>query len=78
MNTPRIASLLLTASLAAAPVLVGCDRAPGDKVVNQQEKTTTDPNGNKSTSEQKTVQHSDGSVTQEKHVDTQHPAPANP
>jgi hypothetical protein len=43
---------------------------PGDKVVNQSEKTTTDSNGNKATSEQKTVQHSEGTVTTEKHADS--------
>ena len=72
MRKMRIASLLMVTSLAAAPMLVGCDKdaaKPGDKVVNQSEKTTTDSNGNKATSEQKTVQHSDGTVTTEKHTD---------
>jgi hypothetical protein len=78
MHRSGIASLLLVTSLAAAPILVGCDKdaaRPGDKVVNQQEKTTSDPNGNQSTTEQKTVQHSDGSTTTEKHTDAQHTNP---
>ena len=69
MPKARIATALLIASLTACPFVVGCDK-PGDKVVNQSEKSTTDTNGNKSTTEQKTVQHSDGSTTTEKHTDT--------
>jgi hypothetical protein len=78
MYRSKLASLLLVSSLAAAPILVGCDKdaaKPGDKVLNQQDKTTTDPNGNQTTHDQKTVQHSDGTVTTEKHTDTQHPNP---
>lgn len=75
MSKSGIASLLLVASLAGVPFLAGCDSAPGDKVVNKTEKTTTDPNGNQSTTEQKTVQHSDGSTTTEKHTDAQHTNP---
>ena len=78
MRKSGIASLLLMGSLAAAPMLGGCDKdatKPGDKVVNQQEKTTTDSNGNKATTENKTVQHSDGTVTNEKHTDVQHNNP---
>lgn len=52
---------LCTASLAGMPMLVGCDRE-----LSHQEKTTTDSNGNQTRSEQKTVQHPDGSVTTEK------------
>jgi hypothetical protein len=66
MRKSGIASLLLAASLGFAPALIGCD-----KEVSHTEKTTTDPNGNKSTSESKTVQHSDGSVTTEKHSDAE-------
>ena len=74
MSKHGIAALLLVGSFAALPIL-GCDSAPGDKVVNKSEKTTTDPNGNQSTSETKTVQHPDGSTTTEKHVDNQHTNP---
>lgn len=73
MRKSGIASLLLVTSLGAGALLIGCDKdavKPGDKVVNQSEKTTSDSNGNKSTSEQKTVKHSDGTVTQEKHSDS--------
>ena len=70
MRMSGIASLLLGVSLVGAPMLVGCD-----KTLSKSEKTTTDPNGNQSTSEQKTVQHPDGSVTQEKHVENNHPNP---
>jgi ABC-type uncharacterized transport system auxiliary subunit len=63
MRTRGLASLLLIASLAAAPMLVGCDHEVG-----RTEKTTTDSNGNQTTVQQKTVQHSDGSVTTEKDV----------
>ena len=65
MTTPRIAVLLVAASLSAVPTLVGCDR---DKTLNEQQKTTTTPDGQQTTSESKTVQHSDGSITQEKHI----------
>lgn len=75
MRTPRIASLLLIGSLAACPLMVGCDSGPGDKVQKQQEKTTTDSNGNQTTTEQKTVRHSDGSVTTEKHTDSNNTNP---
>jgi len=75
MRKSGIASLLMVVALAGGPVLVGCDRGPGDKVVNKSEKTTTDPNGNQSTTEQKTVQHSDGSVTKEKHIDSNNTNP---
>lgn len=78
MRQIGIVSLLLALSLSAAPMLSGCDKdatKPGDKVVNQQEKTTTDQNGNAATTEQKTVQHSDGSTTTEKHTDAQHTNP---
>ena len=57
-----IISAVLVASMGSA-LLVGCD-----KELNRTEKTTTDPNGNQSTVEQKTVQHPDGSVTTEKDV----------
>lgn len=78
MRRTGIAALLLALSMSAAPMISGCDRdatKPGDKVVNQREKTTTDSNGNQNTTEQKTVQHSDGSTTTEKHTDAQHTNP---
>ena len=52
---------LFALSLAGMPMLAGCDRE-----LSHQEKTTTDPNGNQTHSEQTTVQHQDGSVTTEK------------
>lgn len=74
MRKLPIASLLLATSLLATPLMVGCDKdatKPGDKVLNKQEKTTTDTNGNTSSSEQKTVQHSDGTVTSEKKTNSE-------
>lgn len=74
MRKSGIASLLLATSLFAAPYMVGCDKdaaKPGDKVVNQQDKTTTDSNGNSTTTDQKTVQHSDGTTTTEKQTNSQ-------
>jgi len=65
-----ISVLFLVSSLAAAPLMFGCDSAPGDKVVDKSEKSTTDANGRTSSSEQKTVQHSDGTVSTEKKVET--------
>lgn len=73
MRHSGIASLLVATSLLAAPFMVGCDKdaaKPGDKVTSQQEKTTTDSNGNTTTSDQKTVQHPDGTVTTEKQTNT--------
>ena len=70
-----ITALVLAGSLASGFIAVGCDQAPGDKVVNQSEKTTTSSDGSKSTQEQKTVQHSDGTVTTEKHTDSQKNTP---
>lgn len=69
-----IASLLVATSLLATPFMVGCDKdatKPGDKVLNSQEKTTTDTNGNSSTTDTKTVQHADGTVTTEKQTNSQ-------
>ena len=63
MRKSGLVSMLLIASLAAAPILVGCDHELG-----RTEKTTTDSNGNQTTVQQKTVQHADGSVTTEKDV----------
>lgn len=63
MRKSGLVSMLLIASLAAAPMLVGCDRELG-----RTEKTTTDSNGNQTTVQQKTVQHPDGSLTTEKDV----------
>ena len=74
-RSSAIVSLVLAGSIAAVPLLVGCDTGPGDKVTNKSEKTTTDSNGNSSTTEQKTVQHPDGSVSNEKHTDSQHNNP---
>jgi hypothetical protein len=56
-----IASLLLAVSFAAAPTFVGCDKELG-----RSERTTIDSGGNRSTVEQTSVQHADGSVTTEK------------
>jgi hypothetical protein len=70
-----IAALMVAGSIFAASTTIGCDKGPGDKVVNQNEKTTSNPDGTTSTQEQKTVQHSDGSVTTEKHTDSQKTSP---
>lgn len=59
----KIASLLLMGSLAAAPMIVGCDKELG-----RNERTTTDSNGNQTSVQEKTVQHPNGSVTTEKDV----------
>jgi hypothetical protein len=56
-----IASLLLAFSFAAAPAFIGCDQD-----ANRSDKSSLDSNANRSTVEQTTVQHSDGSVTTEK------------
>lgn len=69
MRKSPIASLL-AASLFVTP-LIGCDKGPGDKVLNQQQKSTTDSNGNTTTTDQKTIQHPDGTVTTEKQTNTQ-------
>jgi hypothetical protein len=61
---------MLVASLSAMPMVVGCDRT-----VSEHKSTTTTPGGAQTTSEQKTVQHPDGSVTTEKNVS--HNPPAN-
>jgi hypothetical protein len=54
----------LFASLIVASIgAVGCD-----KTLSSNEKTTTSPNGAQTTTEQKTVQHPDGSVSTEKQV----------
>lgn len=53
---------LLVASMAV-PFVIGCDRT-----LHQDEKTTTSPNGSQSSTETKTVQHPDGSVTTEKNT----------
>jgi hypothetical protein len=74
MRKSGIPSLLLATSLFATPFMVGCDKdaaKPGDKVLNQQEKTTTDTNGNSTTTDQKTVQHPDGTTTSEKQTNSQ-------
>ena len=71
MKKMGIASLFVAGSIAATSLVTGCDKAPGDKVLNQTEKTTTSSNGGQSTQEQKTVQHPDGTVTTEKHSDSQ-------
>ena len=56
-------STMLVASLSAMPMVVGCDRT-----VSEHKSTTSNPDGSQTSSEQKTVQHSDGSVTTEKNV----------
>jgi len=48
---------MLVATMGSMPMMVGCDRT-----VHETEKTTTGPNGS-STSDSKTVEHPDGSVT---------------
>jgi hypothetical protein len=70
MYMSRFAAVLVAASLVSMPCVIGCDRE-----ISHTEKTTTDPNGNKSTSEQKTVQHPDGSVTTEKQTNNNTPNP---
>ena len=54
---------LLVASMSSVPMIAGCDRT-----IHETEKTTVGPNGEKSTSQEKTVQHNDGTVTTEKEV----------
>lgn len=51
---------VLVGSMGAMPMIVGCDRT-----LHEDQKTTSGPNG-QTTTETKTVQHSDGSVTTEK------------
>jgi len=60
---------LIGASLLGGPMLVGCDRT-----VEEQKTTKSGPNGS-TTSEQKTVQHPDGSVSTstEKHSTNNNP-----
>ncbi len=70
-----IAALMVAGSIFAASATIGCDSGPGDKVVNKTEKTTSNSDGTTSTQEQKTVQHPDGSVTTEKHSDSQKNTP---
>ena len=53
---------VLVGSMGAMPMLVGCDRT-----LHEDQKTTSGPNG-QTTTDTKTVQHSDGSVTTEKNV----------
>ena len=62
---------MLVASLSAIPMVVGCDRT-----VSEKQSTTSTPGGGQTTTDQKTVQHPDGSVTTEKNVS--HNPPANP
>ena len=57
---------LIVASMGA----IGCDRT-----LSSDEKRTTSPNGAQTTTEQKTVQHPDGSVTTEKQVQHNSGAP---
>lgn len=52
--------------------MIGCDRT-----LHEDSKTTTSPNGEQTTTDQKTVQHSDGSVTTEKQTDHNPPTNAN-
>lgn len=66
-----MATALLSASLIGMPALVGCDRT-----LHEDQKTTTSPNGSQTTTDSKTVQHADGTVTTEKNVN--HNSGANP
>jgi hypothetical protein len=64
-------SALLSASLVGVPMIAGCDRT-----ISENQKTTTTPNGQQTTTQDRTVQHSDGSVTSEKNVNkTPNPNP---
>ena len=54
---------LFASLIMASMVAIGCD-----KTLSSDEKTTTSPNGAQTTSQQKTVQHPDGSVSTEKNV----------
>ena len=62
-------SALLVAAMGT-PMLVGCDRT-----LHEDTKTTRSPNGDSQTTEQKTVQHPDGSVTNEKETHNNNPNP---
>jgi hypothetical protein len=53
---------LLASLLMASMAAIGCDRT-----VSEHEKTTSGPNGT-TTTQDKTVQHSDGTVSTEKQV----------
>lgn len=61
---------VLVSSMGAMPMIVGCDRT-----LHEDQKTTSGPNG-QTTTDTKTVQHPDGSVTQEKSSNTSN-TPAN-
>ena len=54
---------MLSASMVGVPMIVGCDRT-----LHEDEKTTTGVNGSQTTTESKTVEHPNGSVTTEKDV----------
>jgi hypothetical protein len=54
---------LMASLIVASMGLMGCDRT-----VSENSKTTTTPNGAQTTTDEKTVQHPDGSVTQQKDV----------
>lgn len=58
---------VLVGSMGAMPMIVGCDRT-----LHEDQKTTSGPNG-QTTTDTKTVQHSDGSVTTEKESHTNNP-----
>ena len=68
MFISRLAAIFIAASLFSMPCMIGCD-----KELSHTEKTTTDTNGNKSTTDEKTVKHPDGSVTTEKQTNNQNP-----
>jgi hypothetical protein len=57
-----IMTAVLVSSMGAMPMIVGCDRT-----LHEDQKTTSGPNG-QSTTDTKTVEHPDGSVTTEKNV----------
>ena len=61
---------LAASFIVASLVAIGCD-----KTLSSDEKTTTGPNGAQTTSQQKTVQHPDGSVSTEKQVQHNSGAP---
>jgi hypothetical protein len=55
---------LIASLIIGSMGLMGCDRT-----VSEKSSTTTTPNGSQTTSDQKTVQHPDGSVTTEKQTE---------
>jgi hypothetical protein len=58
---------VLIGSMGAMPMIVGCDRT-----LHEDQKTTSGPNG-QTTTDTKTVQHADGTVTTEKNMHANNP-----